>query len=131
MKKLIYTIIIALILSFLIGCKAKTIYVPVESVKTEKEYIDKWHRDSIFLYKNKYVYTKGDTVFIIDSVIHYRDKYIRDSIFKTDSIYIDKPYPVVEIKEVNRLENWQILLMVLGGVFVGFLGFRLYRWIKK
>lgn len=130
MKKLIYIILFTFLLLVLIGCKTKYVHVPVETIKTEKEYIDKWHRDSIYLYKNKIVYQKGDTIFIIDSVIHYKDRYIRDSIFVTDSIKVDVPYPVVEVKEVNRLKNWQIFLMVLGGVFIGFLGYRIIRFFK-
>lgn len=130
MKGLIYSVILATILSVLIGCKTQPNYVPVESSQKGKEYIDRWHRDSIFLYKNKYVYQKGDTVFIVDSVVHYKDRYLRDSVFITDTVRIEVPYPVVETKEVNRLKNWQIILMILGGVAIGYIGFKLIRYFR-
>lgn len=130
MKGLIYSVILATILSVLIGCKAKPNYVPVESTQKGKEYIDRWRIDSIFLYKNKYVYQKGDTVFIVDSVVHYKDRYLRDSVFITDTVRIKVPYPVVETKEVNRLKNWQIILMILGGVAIGYIGFKLIRYFR-
>ena len=130
MKGLIYSVILVTILSILIGCKAKPNYVPVESTQKGKEYIDRWRIDSIFLYKNKYVYQKGDTIFIIDSVIHYKNRYLRDSVFITDTVRIEVPYPVVETKEVNRLKNWQIILMILGGVAIGYIGFKLIRYFR-
>lgn len=130
MKGLIYSVILATILSVLIGCKTQPNYVPVESSQKGKEYIDRWRVDSIFLYKNKYVYQKGDTVFIVDSVIHYKNRYLRDSIFFTDTVRIEVPYPVIETKEVNRLKNWQIILMILGGVAIGYMGFKLIRYFR-
>lgn len=130
MKGLIYSVVLAMILSVLIGCKAQPNYVPVESSQKGKEYIDRWRIDSIYLYKNKYVYQKGDTIFIIDSVIHYKNRYLRDSIFITDTVRIEAPYPVVETKEVNRLKSWQIIFMVLGGIFIGCAGFRVIRFFK-
>lgn len=130
MRGLIYTIVLATILSILIGCKAQPNYVPITSTEKGKEYIDRWHRDSIFLYKNKYVYQKGDTIFVIDSVIHYKNRYLRDSVFITDTVRIEVPYPVVETKEVNRLKSWQIILMILGGGLIGYFGFRVIRFFK-
>jgi hypothetical protein len=53
---------------------------------------------------------------------------VRDTICITDSIAV--PYPVIETKEVNRLHTWQIVLMVLGGVLIGYLGFRLVGLFK-
>jgi len=126
MRGLIYTIIIAFIFSFMIGCRAKTVYVPVESVKTE--YRDKLIKDSIHILDSVFLYSKNDTVFFNKYQYVYRDKLIRDTICKTDSIAV--PYPVIETKEVNRLYSWQIILMVLGGVLIGWLGFRLVRLFK-
>lgn len=130
MKGLIYTIILATISIILIGCKAKTVYVPVESVKTE--YRDRLERDSIHLYDSIFIdrWKSNDTVFLTKEKYKYlyRDKLVRDTICKTDSIAV--PYPVVETKEVNKLKSWQIILMVLGGVLIGYLGFILVRLFK-
>lgn len=127
MKKLIYTILFIMLGLVLIGCKAKTVYVPVESVKTE--YRDRLERDSIYVRDSIVITKNGDTIHIFQYKYIYKDKLIRDTINKTDSIAV--PFPVVEIKEVNRLHTWQIVLMCLGGVLIGFIGYRLYRFIRK
>lgn len=130
MKIIIFTIIIAIIFSFMIGCKSKTVFVPVESIKTE--YKDRLERDSIYLLDSVFVerWKSNDTVFLTKEKYKYlyRDKFVRDTICKTDSIAI--PYPVIETKEVNKLHSWQIILMILGGVLIGYLGFRLFRLFK-
>lgn len=129
MKGLIYTIILAAISVVLIGCKAKTVFVPV-SVKTE--YRDRLERDSIHLYDSIFIdrWKSNDTVFLTKEKYKYlyRDKLVRDTICKTDSIAV--PYPVIETKEVNKLHSWQIILMILGGVLIGYLGYRLVRLFK-
>lgn len=122
--------LLAIILAFMVGCKAKTVYVPVESVKTE--YRDRLERDSIHLYDSIFIdrWKSNDTVFLTKEKYKYlyRDKLVRDTICKTDSIAV--PYPVIDIQEVNRLKTWQIILMCLGGVLIGFLGYRLFRLFK-
>ena len=54
-------ILIVLILLLLSGCKSVK-YVPVETVKIEKEYIDKWKRDSVHV---------RDSVFVLVRVIQF------------------------------------------------------------
>ncbi|MBK5722392.1 hypothetical protein JGH11_16065 [Dysgonomonas sp. Marseille-P4677] len=107
------TIIIAiltvlLILVLLVGCKTKTVYVPVE--KTKIEYKDKIKIDSLIRYDSIFQdrYMKGDTVFQIKEKYKYIDKIkiVRDSVFKIDSIQV--PYPVKgDTIEVNRLKWYQ------------------------
>lgn len=130
MKTLIYSIMLALFFSFMIGCKSKTVYVPVETIRKEKEFVDRWSRDSIHLHDSIYVERKGDTLWLEKYKTIYKEKLVRDSIFVTDSVSVEVPYPVVEVKEVNRLRNWQIILMCLGGVLVGCVGWRVLRWIR-
>ena len=109
---------------FFVSCKTKTVYVPVESVKIE--YINKYTRDSIRLYDSIYVRDKGDTVLIEKYKNLYVEKLRIDTVLKVDSI--NTPYPVIEYVEVNKLKNWQIGLMILGGVFIGCL---VYKAKKK
>lgn len=127
MRILIYTTILATIISFLIGCKAKTVFVPVESVKTE--YRDKYVRDSIHIKDSVIIDRNGDTIRIKEFKYIYIDKLVRDTINKTDSINV--PYPVVEYIEVNKLREWQIILMILGGVLLGYIVFKIVRLFKK
>lgn len=85
-------------------------YVPVETVKTEKEYIDRVQRDSIHVHDSVFVLVKGDTVFKDKYHIVYRDRFVHDtiSINKIDSIQV--PYPVEK-----PLSKWQNLKLQVGG----------------
>lgn len=119
------------ILFLFVSCKTQLVHVPVETVKTEKEYVDRLLRDSIYIKDSVIINMKSDTVFIEKYKYLYRDRFIKDSVFITDSVRIEIPYPVEVVKEINRLRNWQIILIVLGGSAIGFLGFNILRKIKK
>lgn len=105
MRKILF-ILLALLLA---GC-TKTMYVPVESVRTE--YQDRYHRDSIYLLDSVFVREKGDTVLIHKYSIEYRDRIRVDSFCKTDSIQV--PYPVE-----MQLGKWEQAKMDVGGVAIG------------
>lgn len=104
-----------------VSCKTKTIYVPVDTVRTE--YINKIWRDSIHRYDSIYLKEKGDSVILEKYKFIYRDRLKIDTIIKIDSVSI--PFPVVEVQEVNRLSSFQsfqvwcgrILLLVLIAYF--------------
>ena len=84
------------------GCGSKTLYVPVESVKTE--YRDRLLKDSIHILDSVFLYSRNDTVFLNKYQKIYKDKLVRDSIFINDTIRV--PYPVKgDTIEVNKL-NW-------------------------
>lgn len=121
-----YIVFLILVL-FLIGCKSKTIYVPVESTKTE--YINNYLRDSIYLKDSVLVRIAGDTVFLEKYKYLYRDRFIRDSVLITDSVAV--PYPITITKEVNKLHTWQLVLMVLGGFCVGIILYKIYSFLTK
>lgn len=124
-KAIIYLTFVAV--SILWGCKTRTIYTPVESVKTE--YADKIYRDSIYLRDSVLVQLKGDTVYFEKYRYLYKDKYVRDSVFITDSVQV--PYPVQGPTEyVNRIYWWQRLLMALGAVALGFVGYKIYSFVR-
>lgn len=118
------------ILILLFSCKTKIVEVPINNTVVEKEYVDKLVRDGIFLHDSIIITKKGECQ---EKEIYrylYRDKYIRDSIFIRDSIYVEVPYKVELVQEVNRLKNWQIILMILGGVLIGYVGYRAVKWLK-
>lgn len=111
----------------LISCRAKTVYIPVESVRTE--YRDKWLRDSVHLYDSVMVKMQGDTVWLEKYKYLYRDKLVRDSIFVTDTIQV--AYPVKgDTEYVNRIYWWQYLLMALGAACTGILVYKTYTFFK-
>ena len=125
MKKFLFIIIAVCVLS---GCKTKTVYVPVETVKTE--YRDTWLRDSVYLHDSILVKMKGDTVFLEKYKTIYKNRLVRDSVFVTDSIQV--PYPVVETREVNRLSGLQWFQVWCGRILLLLLiGYSLLKWGRK
>lgn len=95
----------------------KTIYKEIERV------------DTVFQNVYKYIYERGDTVFVRDSVLVYRYKYVTkcDTFVQVDSI----PYPVEVTKEV-RVRNAYDRFTASGfWVFVGiiflYIAWRLLR----
>lgn len=120
------TTLILLSIFVLIGCRSKTIYIPVETVRVE--YKDRFSKDSVYLKDSIFLQIKGDTVFLEKHKYIYKNKIQRDSIFLTDSIRV--PYPVEVTKEINRLKWWQEILIYLGLLSLGVAGYKVYRIFK-
>lgn len=100
--------IIVLVLAI---CSCRSVkYVPVETVKHDSIYINKVQVDSVYHRDSIYVVDKGDTVFL------YKDRYIYKYKDRTDTLYVTKtdsiqvPYPVE--KELTR---WQQFKVDFGG----------------
>jgi len=120
MKTLIRVILISfvfIIMSALMsGCK--TVYVPVESVRTE--YRDRLQHDSIYIKDSTYIRERGDTIFSDRWHTKYVEKLRVDSFCKIDSVQV--PYPVeVQVKVEKKLSWWQNLKMETGGISLGIL----------
>ncbi|MDR1121810.1 MAG: hypothetical protein LBM08_12945 [Dysgonamonadaceae bacterium] len=105
----------------------KSVYVPVESVRTE--YRDRYLRDSITLRDSVFIREKGDTVWIEKYKCLYVDKLKRDSIYLNDTIRV--PYPVEIPVEVNYVSGWQNFQIWLGRILIaivaGYCGIRFLR----
>jgi hypothetical protein len=86
MKRLIVIILISLSCS----C-AKTVYLPVENIRTE--YKTKLEKDSIYLRDSIFVRQTDDTVFVVKYKYLYKTQIRVDTIIKVDSINV--PYEVV------------------------------------
>lgn len=103
----------------LAGCKTVR-YVPVETVRTDSVYVDRFHRDSVYLHDSVFVnqYLKGDTVYV-DKVVtkyKYKDRWRYDTmaVVKTDSVRV--PYPVekeLSWWEKTRLYSFPILVAIV------------------
>lgn len=102
--QIICIVVLLIVLWLFTSCKSKTVYVPVESVKTE--YKDKYIRDSIFQKELVRIYQRGDTVFKDSIVYKYKDKLKADSIFIHDSINVPLPYPVKGDTIYTNKLNW-------------------------
>lgn len=108
-------IIIFCIVLLMLGCKSVK-HVPVETVKTEKEYVDRWNRDSVYIRDSVFVLVRGDTVYKDRTRTVYRDRYSRDTAYisKVDTIQV--AYPVEVIKEKYRVPKslWWLVILLAG-----------------
>ena len=112
-KGLFWGLLICTLISLLSGCKSVQ-YVPVETVRTDSVYIDRYQHDSIYQRDSIFVnrWTAGDTVYQ-DKVVWkyvYRDKVVYDTvaILRSDSVRV--PYPVE-----RRLTKWEQVRLNIGG----------------
>lgn len=124
MKKLLLAILLGILLS---GCAAtKYVEVPVDRVKIE--YRDRVSVDTLYRNDSTIIREKGDTVFLEKYKYIYRVKELKDTVNVTDTVTVVKPVEVT--KEVNKLHNWQVGLMVLGGAAIALGGYKLIKFIK-
>ena len=124
MKKLLLAILLGILLS---GCAStKYVEVPVDRVKIE--YRDRVSIDTLYRNDSTIIREKGDTVFLEKYKYIYRVKELKDTVNVTDTITVVKTVEVA--KEVNKLHNWQVGLMVLGGVAIALGGYKLIKFIK-
>lgn len=104
---------VLIVISLLCGCKTVK-YVPVETVRTDSVYVDRWQRDSIYQRDSVFVnrWMAGDTVFV-DKVVtkyKYKDRWRYDTvaIVRVDSVQV--PYPVEK-----QLTKWEQVRLNVGG----------------
>lgn len=108
-------------------------YVPVETVKTEKEYIDRLRRDSMYVHDSIFIFMKGDTLFRDRWHTVYKDRYFRDTVFFGQRDSIQVPYPVEK-----PLSKWQNVKLQAGGfalsaivIFVLMVVVRMVRKLRR
>ena len=109
----LWGIMACILISLLSGCKSVQ-YVPVETVRTDSVYIDRFQRDSIYQRDSIFVnrWTAGDTVYQ-DKVVWkyvYRDKVVYDTVAILSSDTVRVPYPVE-----RRLSTWEEVRLNVGG----------------
>ena len=116
-KRLLLVIISFILLSSLAGCKSVR-YVPVETVRTDSVYVDRYLRDSIYQRDSVFInrWTAGDTVYQ-DKVVWkyvYRDKVKYDTvaILRSDTVRVSYP---VERKNTK----WEQIRLDVGGWAIG------------
>lgn len=112
-KRLLFLIIPYIILSLLAGCKSVQ-YVPMETVRTDSIYVDRYQRDSIYQRDSVFVnrWIAGDTIYQ-DKVVWkyvYRDMVKYDTVATLRSDTINIPYPVD-----CKLSKWEQLKLNVGG----------------
>lgn len=126
MKNIRYIIFLSICLILMASCKTtKTIEIPVEVPKIEKEYVNK--TDSILIHDSihHYVYSKSDTVF--SEIVKYRYKYLvkRDTISSVDTIYKTKTLTNTVEKKVRYVPIIYKILAGIGAAAILLLGIKL------
>lgn len=116
-KRLSFLIIPYIILSLLAGCRSVQ-YVPVETVRTDSVYVDRFQRDSIYQRDSVFVnrWTAGDTIYQ-DKVVWkyvYRDKVKYDTVAILRSDTINVPYPVE-----HSFTTWEKVRLNVGEWAIG------------
>ena len=107
-------IIITLFLSALFsGCKSIQ-YVPVETVHTDTLYQKVVQRDSIHIHDSVTIREKGDTVMIEHWRTQWRDRLLRDTIYRSRTDSVQVPYPVEK-----QLTKWQQVCIDCGKLTMG------------
>lgn len=105
----------ALILMCLVatGC-TRTIYKPVETVRTEKDVVTRWLTDTVIQNDTRFIFVKGDTV------IDWRDRW-RERIKEVhDTLYIERTDTVrVPVSVERKLKKWEQTKMDFGGAAIG------------
>lgn len=118
--------LLIIILFFIVSCTTtKYIEVPVETIKTE--YKDRLIYDSIYVKDSTSNSIKNDTVFNTKYKYIYKTRVEKDTINVTDTI--TKTITIEKEKEVNKLKNWQIVLMIIGGGSIALMLYKLKNLI--
>lgn len=97
MKGLFWGLLACLLVTLLAGCKTVR-YVPVETVRTDSVYVDRFMRDSVYLRDSVFVnrWVVGDTVFVdkVSVKYLYRDRWRHDTVAVTKRDSVQIPLPV-------------------------------------
>lgn len=127
---------VLIVISLLCGCRTVK-YVPVETVRTDSVYVDRFARDSVYLHDSVFVnqWTQGDTVYRDKVVTRYRHKdrwrYDTVAVVRTDSVRV--PYPVekdLSIWEMTKIVFCSPLVVGIVLITAGCIGW-LISWLAK
>ena len=100
-----------------IGCRsAKQATQFVREVRTDTLYLSSQHYDSIYVYQDRQLDRSRDTVYIKDSILEYRYRLLRDTVYQTrvDSIPVLREVEVV--REVRHVPWYAKLLSWIGAI---------------
>ena len=107
--RMIKYVMTTLLLLVVWSCRT-TEYVPVEVIKSDTTYINKVQRDSIYQLDSVYILDRGDTVLITKTKYLYRDKLVRDTVYRSRVDSIKVPYSVE-----RQLTRWEQFRLDVGG----------------
>lgn len=108
------------VMSLLCGCKAKEV-VTVERVRTDTLLWYSNIHDSVVVKDSVYIRDGEDTVVVERWHTRWRERVVRDTIYKSRVDSVHMPYPVVKMVE-KELSMWQKIRMHAGDVVLAILG---------
>ena len=98
-----------------IGCRsAKQAAQLIREVRTDTLYLSSQHFDSVFVFRDRLLDRSRDTVYLKDSILEYRYRLLRDTVYQTrvDSIPVLREVEVV--REVRHVPWYAKLLSWIG-----------------
>ena len=122
-------LILILVLGIIVSCCKSTKYIEVPVDRIKVEYRNSVSIDTIYRNDSTIIRENGDTVFLEKYKYIYKVKELKDTVNITDTITVVNTVEVT--KEVNKLYNWQIVLMTLGAFAIVILLYDIIKWIKK
>lgn len=102
-------VLTTLLLLVVWSCRT-TEYVPVEVIKSDTTYINKVKRDSIYQLDSVYILERGDTILITKTKYLYKDRLVRDTVYRSRVDSVQVPYPVK-----RQLTRWEQFRLDVGG----------------
>lgn len=106
-------------------------YVPVESVKLDSVYFNRYERDSVYIKDSVFVYSSADTVFLNRWHNVYRDRIVRDTLYKSvcDTTTVVREVP----REFTKLQTLKMNIGsgVMWAIPIILFLYILYRKLKK
>ena len=102
----------------------------VEHLTRDTVYLSSQHFDSVFVFRDRLLDRSRDTVYLKDSILEYRYKLLRDTVYQTrvDSIPILREVEVV--REVRHVPWYAKLLSWIGIIALLFLLIRVLRYLR-
>lgn len=116
---------VVLLVMLLCSCKTKDVGQNSQLARTDTCFVDRWHRDSIYIETLKHdsicIRENGDTIYVerwhTRFQDRWRDRVIHDSIYISHTDTLTNTFTVTEYKD-KPLSWWQRLRMNVGGVAV-------------
>ena len=109
------TLFIALLSALVLtGCASHRPLQVAEHVTRDTVYLSSQHFDSVFVFRDRLLDRSRDTVYLKDSILEYRYRLLRDTVYQTrvDSIPILREVEVV--REVRHIPWYAKLLSWIG-----------------
>ena len=131
MKRILIILFALLSALVLTGCAThRPLSQPAEHLTRDTLYLSSQHFDSVFVFRDRLLDRSRDTVYLKDSILEYRYRLLRDTVYQTrvDSIPILREVEVV--REVRHVPWYAKLLSWIGIIALILLLARLLLFLR-